>query len=77
MEDADGLSIRSKRRDWIVERAKLVLGGAAITPAPGDLVTAGEMIYEVQRLSGEDCYHETDDTGLRLRIHTRLIGEGE
>ena len=77
VEDSAGVSIRARRRDWLVRAADLVMGGEVVLPQVGDrvLLTVGEavQVYEVQRLAGEGCYAASDDLGQVLRIHTRQI----
>jgi hypothetical protein len=75
VEDAEGLSLRSRRRDWIIRAADLVLNDEAVTPAVGDRIVNGRLTYEVQRLAGEDCFYPCDAEGAFLRIHTRLVME--
>jgi hypothetical protein len=77
VEDASGLSIRAKRRDWIVRASDLLLGGQTVLPEVGDTIrlTVGQdvQVFEVQRLAGEGHYTACDDLGQVLRIHTRQI----
>ncbi len=77
VDDGSGVSLKSKRRDWIVQSAALVLAGQALTPRPGDRIHATArtttLKFEVQRLAGEECYQECDAQGEYLRIHTQLI----
>ena len=72
VEDADGVNIRSKRRDWLVLAHTLLLAGNVVRPQVGDRITNGQLIYEVNRLAGEDCYTPCYD-GEVLRVHSRLI----
>lgn len=78
VEDASGMSVSSKRRDWIIRADQLVLGGQKVLPQVGDTIrlVVGEAseVYEVQRLAGESHYYACDELGQVLRIHTRLIG---
>ena len=80
--DVSGLSIRAKRRDWIVQTASLVLGGVAILPQVGDLIRqvigdGSTAVFEVQDLGGEGCYRPIDPAMIVLRIHTQQIGREE
>jgi len=76
-EDASGISVIGKRRDFMVRAVDIKPAGAIVTPEPGDLVrvTVGSqvVVYEVQRLAGEDCYYECDNLGTYLRLHTKCI----
>jgi hypothetical protein len=81
VEDAEGLSVRAKRRDWIVTAADLVIGGQVILPEAGDTirVAVGDppdqeiQVFEVQRLVGESHYYACDDEGRVLRVHARHV----
>ena len=77
-EDASGLTISARRRDWIIRAADLVLDGEVVLPEVGDLVrlTVGDevQVFEVQRLAGEAHYYAQDDLGQVLRVHTNQIG---
>jgi len=77
VEDSDGQLVRSKRSDWIIRAADLILGDENITPMVSDTIRVDvnkqTATYEVQRIAGEDCYYECDDLGTYLRIHTRQV----
>jgi hypothetical protein len=78
VDDGEGASVRSRRRDWIIRAAALVLGGAATLPAVGDRIAPvdePDNIYEVQRLAGESHYAPCDDLEAHLRVHTIRITE--
>ena len=76
IEDASGLSIRSRRRDWIVRAADLALDGEVITPEVGDqiLLTVGEgaRVFEVQRPAGEGAFQAMDDQIGRASCRERV-----
>ena len=76
-DDGSGVTVKARRRDWIVKAAVLVLDGEQSLPEVGDQIrlTVGESVevYEVQRLAGEAHYYAQDDLGQVLRIHTRQI----
>lgn len=71
VETSNGVSVKSKQRDWIIVAADLVLSDPII-PRVGDRIVFDESVYEVQKLAGTGCYHEMSGSGV-LRIHTRLI----
>jgi hypothetical protein len=79
IDDGAGLEVRSKRRDWILAAADLVLSGSSVLPVEGDRISVSEggltRVYEVQRLAGESHYAPCDAAGNRLRVHSRLVDE--
>lgn len=78
VEQADdaGAAVQSRRTDWILLAADLVLGGQAVWPQVGDRLTLSESgeVYEVQPLAGEHA-RACDETRTTVRVHTRLIAE--
>lgn len=71
---AGGTRVVRTDRDYLIAAADLVLGGVAVTPVRGDVITdaaapAGD--YEVMPYEGEPCWRYADPTGYMLRIHTK------
>lgn len=77
VEDAEGVSVRAKRCDWIVKASQLVLDGEQVTPEVGDLIRLADggqtAVYEVQRLAGDGHYRPCAPGSAYLRIHTRQV----
>ena len=65
--------------DWLLAAADLVLDGSQVTPDEGDRIrqTIGQIVYifEVMGRPGWPHFNFCDTAGVRLRIHTRLIGQ--
>lgn len=48
-----------------------------IYPEQGDRIIADSREYEVLELGQEGCWRWSDPYGIRMRIHTKLIGDVE
>ena len=74
-----GLFERTESRDYIVEAARLVLGGAVTLPKKGDRIREADgakaFIYEVMAPGTEPCWRYSDLQRRALRIHTKLVGQ--
>ena len=68
---------RTEARDYIVEAARLVLGGAVMLPKKGDRIRETDgpkaFIYEVMAPGAEPCWRYSDLQRRALRIHTKLV----
>jgi len=73
--DESGAIIRTRRIDFIVTAADLILDGVVVKPLPGDRIVDGTKTYEVLAIAGSEIYREEDPFGLIFRIHARLIDE--
>jgi hypothetical protein len=60
-------------RDFILDPAKLVIGGNAVTPAEGDRILDGADTFEAIPLNGEPCSRPTDGFGKLVRVHTLKV----
>jgi len=74
-----GMFERTESRDYIVEAARLVLGGAVTLPRKGDRIRetdgAKAYLYEVMAPGNEPCWRYSDLQRRALRIHTKLVGQ--
>lgn len=70
--DEAGTSMRTKRSDFIVNAADLILDGEAVTPLSGDQIIIGTRTYEVMALADGKVYEEFP-YNLLIRIHARLV----
>lgn len=71
-----GLSVRIENNqvDWIIAATDLVIGGDAVTPIRGDVITGPDgTVYEVQAPDGQTQPYNQDPTGTQLRIHTKVL----
>jgi len=73
--DESGSIIRTRRIDFIMTAADLILDGAVVKPIPGDRIVDGTDTYEVMAVISGEHYRVADSSGLMVRIHTRLIDE--
>lgn len=65
-------SMHTKRTDFIVNAADLILDGETVDPRSGDQIVVGTDTYEVMALADGKVYEELP-YGLLLRIHARLV----
>ena len=76
--DAYGVVQTDQSRDFLVAAVDMVLGGATVTPQPGDRikeVAGGRVLaYEVMAPGGEDCWRYSDPFRQTVRIHTKFVG---
>jgi hypothetical protein len=76
IERDDALRERFETRDYLIDRAELVLGGAPIVPRRGDRITEDDggttLTYEVTSPAGEPVF-ELDAYRLTYRIHTQQV----
>ena len=74
-----GLFERTEARDYIVETARFVFGGAPSLPKKGDRIRetdgARVFVYEVMAPGSEPCWRYSDPERRALRIHTKYIGQ--
>lgn len=72
-----GLLERFESRDFVIRATDLVVGGAAILPAPGDRIveTAGNTTwtYEVMPLGEGPCWRYDDPARVRVRVHAKQV----
>lgn len=78
VEDAEGVTVRSYVRDFLLRADDLRLGGDRILPQPGDRIEEaaddGTYIHEVLPLAGGDCWRWSDPHRTIIRVHTRQVG---
>ena len=78
--DFEANSILQRERDVVVNASRIVLGGSVVRPEVGDTLdipTPGGSVverYRVEAPAGEQCYRNSDNHGVALRIHTKKIG---
>lgn len=74
--DAEGFTVKSKIRDWIVQPSDLVLDAVEITPRRGDqvihVVGSKTFTWEVLDIGGDKHYRPSDPYGNLIRIHSQL-----
>lgn len=75
--DEQGLISRIESRDFVMQRADLVLGGNPVLPKAGDIIkeTVGTTtyVYEVMAPGGEPPFRYADPYRYSLRVHTKYI----
>ena len=73
-----GVRMEWTDRDFLIQAADLVLGGAAVTPERGDRITEtvglNTSVFEVMAYGGDPPWRYSDPFGKLLRIHTKFIG---
>lgn len=77
--DENGTVVRAQIRDYLIDAADLILGGAMTLPARGDRVTevatGVTYVYEVLPLGPQgEIWRYSDPYRLRLRIHATQVG---
>jgi hypothetical protein len=71
--DASGVVTTVESRDFLIEAADLVLGGAAVEPARGDRITdAVGQVWEVALGPGQQCFRRVEFDTV-FRIHTKHV----
>jgi hypothetical protein len=79
--DDAGATVQSSQTDFIVSADTLVLGGVAITPQVGDRLSLSAggrtVVYEVLSLPDGRHFRRCDGSGRMLRIHAKLVDEGQ
>lgn len=72
-----GGAVRVVTRDYLLDAADLVLGGAVVTPKAGDRIaeTVGDEqhVYEATMVGAEPPWRWSDPHRQRLRIHTQRV----
>jgi hypothetical protein len=59
--------------DFLILAVDLRLAGMTVKPARGDKITWNGGTYEVNAPGGEPCYRNSDQFGIRLRVHTKKV----
>lgn len=72
--EVESLGTNSRWRDYLIQASDLVHEETALEPTPGDRITDGGDIYEVQDIPGEPCWRWSDPHRQTFRIHTKYIG---
>jgi len=81
--DDAGATVQSPRTDFIVSADALVLGGIVTTPLVGDRISMASgdggktVVYEVLALPDGRHFRRCDGGGRMLRIHAKLVDEGD
>lgn len=74
-----GIRMEWTDRDFLIQAADLVLGGAVVTPERGDrvleTVDTSTSVFEVMAFGGEPPWRFSDPFGKLLRIHTKRISQ--
>jgi hypothetical protein len=76
--DQNGTIIEAREVDWVIKASLIVVNGVQTNPAEGDLVEFVNALsqtetYEVMPLAGQKCFRPSDNLGIYLRIHAKLI----
>jgi hypothetical protein len=65
-------------QDFIIQTVDLELGGALITPEPGDQISVTQgsqtFVYEIMAERDEPCWRWSDPYHNAMRIHTKQVG---
>ena len=73
---ADGMTVQSKVRDYLVDVEDLYLGGAVVEPAEGDEIRETDgtstYVFTVMPLGSEPAWRYSDPFRQRYRIHTKV-----
>lgn len=77
LDDGSGVVVRIQSRDYLIQAADLVLGGAPSLPVAGDRIWetqgATTFVYEVNAPGNEPHYRFSDPFRKLLRIHTKHV----
>lgn len=77
-EDTDGFTITAHSIDFIVKASDLVLDGEVALPEVRDYITdAAGKVYSVLILPGGTHYRFSDPAQTILRVHTRMVDDGQ
>lgn len=75
--DAEGFRVETRRRDYLIQAAVLILDGELITPERGDLIkqTIADVLhtFEAVPLGAEPHWRWSDDQKTRYRIHVQEV----
>lgn len=71
----EGLELRQKWRDYIIDAAALVIGGLPTKPERFDEITDGTEVFTVANIPGGNLY-EVEAQGLSYRIHATRTSAG-
>lgn len=73
--DQGVVALAYESRDFLAKAEELLFGETAFTPARGDRITVGTLVYEVMPPPGTTAtsYEMADPYGAVLRIHTRRV----
>jgi hypothetical protein len=73
----NGIVVRSKAHDWLINPTDLVISAAPIEPAPGDRIVvnlgAGNETWEVQNRGVDGCWRWSGPARNRMRVFVRRI----
>ena len=75
--DSYGVLIKTESRDYLVKPSDLVIGGKQTLPVAGDRITENGYVYEVMAPGNKPCWRWSDSFRNTLRIHTKLMSNGE
>lgn len=77
LDDGSGVLVRIQSRDYLIQAADLVLGGAPSLPVAGDRIRetqgATTFVYEVNAPGNEPHYRFSDPFRELLRIHAKHV----
>lgn len=75
----DGVQIKVRSRDFIIQRDDLILNGSQIEPRTGDHIfeTDGGIVYKYQLLPIDDKnnFSEPDPFRIGYRIHAKYVSQ--
>jgi hypothetical protein len=78
IDDGSGVIQRFQSRDYLIQTADLMLGGAPTLPVAGDRIreTVGDqtLLYEVLAPGNEPHFRYSDPFRKVLRIHSKHVG---
>ena len=75
--DSYGVFIKTESRDYLIRPSDLVFDGKQTLPVAGDRIIENVYVYEVMAPGNQPCWRWSDDFCNTLRIHTKLISNGE
>lgn len=75
--DDNGIVIRSKAHDWLIDPTDLVISALPIEPRPGDRIVVnlgvGTETWEVQNRGADGCWRWSGPARNRMRVFVRRI----
>jgi hypothetical protein len=73
IDQEQGFEVESRMADFIGMSADLILSGAVIKPAVGDIITMDDIQYEVLNAPDGLCWRYIGQFETEIRIHTKRI----
>lgn len=69
-----GQVVETETRDFLFRAEDLVLGGATVTPLPGDKITEGAYVYRVYAAGTDPPFRYADQERTTIRVRTKQVG---